>query len=542
MKEYYKFIRINFFTNKRLYIIYSFLLVGYVCMEILFPVLTGEFINLLVEKKDFNAIIVSLVLIATIGLINQLLSLAKTIFYNKYSEYTKNELRLKIIDIVRHSKYEDLNIINSASFTQRVNLDLAQIISFVTDSMVMFFLRLIQFVVVLVYIFTLDYFLGLLTILFLPIYAFVYYIFKKKLYNCADKAKNATAEYYDLFNSQVNNIDDIIHSGRYEFENTNFNNGFLSYFRIFKDYIIVNLKFDFSQGIVALLLNVVMFAICANRIVNGDMKVGTLTVLMSFFTMLLSTIGYVFDTAKKYQLAIASLDKIMAIFKLKQYEEGGDKLEEKVENITAKIKFGYGEELLYKDLKVDFSSNNIYGVLGFNGKGKSTLYKILMGIIKSEDSCIKINNIIIDELDTVFLRKKHIFFVKQNPTANKVSIGEYFLNKINITSFNEIKDMLIFKEIYSDLLEKFLKEKWDYAMDELSGGDLKTVYLIESFLTEKEVKIYDEPTTNLDIDRRSWFIDAIAKVREGNIIIVITHDEELYPKFNNTIILDKISG
>ena len=75
-------------------------------------------------------------------------------------------------------------------------------------------------------------------------------------------------------------------------------------------------------------------------------------------------------------------------------------------------------------------------------------------------------------------------------------------------------------------------------MDELSGGDLKTVYLIESFLTEKEVKIYDEPTTNLDIDRRSWFINAITKVKEGNIIIVITHDEELYPKFNNTIILD----
>lgn len=538
MKEYYKFIRTNFFTNKRLFIIYSFLLVCFICMEILFPVLTGEFINLLVEKKNFNAIIIFLVLIATIGLLNQLLNVFKMIFYNKYSEYTKNELRLKIIDIIRHSKYEDLNIINSASFTQRVNMDLSQIISFVTDSMVMFFLRLIQFVVVLVYIFTLDYFLGLLTILFLPIYAFVYYIFKKRLYNCADKAKNATAEYYELFNSQVNDIDDIIHSGKYEIENTNFNNGFLSYFRTFKEYIFVNLKFDFSQGIVALLLNVVMFAICANRIVNGDMKVGTLTVLMSFFTMLLSTIGYVFETAKNYQLAIASLDKIMAIFKLKQYEEGINKLEDKVENITATIKFGYGEEWLYKDLNVAFSSNNMYGVLGFNGKGKSTLYKILMGIIKSEDSCIKINNIIIDELDTVFLRDKHIYFVKQNPTSNKASIGEYFLNKLNITSFYEIKDMLKFKDISSDLLEKFLKEKWDYAMDELSGGDLKTVYLIESFLTEKEVKIYDEPTTNLDIDRRSWFINAITKVKEGNIIIVITHDEELYPKFNNTIILD----
>lgn len=56
-----------------------------------------------------------------------------------------------------------------------------------------------------------------------------------------------------------------------------------------------------------------------------------------------------------------------------------------------KIYFSYNKNVLIKDLTYSFKSGNIYGIIGDNGIGKSTLFKILSGLMKKDSGFISIN-------------------------------------------------------------------------------------------------------------------------------------------------------
>lgn len=500
-----------------------------VILELIFPVLTGKLIDSLVKKTNSSIVICLLLIIGFVGLMNQILKVIKSILFNKFSETTKNEVRKSIVNILRRTNYCELHLIDSVKFTQKVNLDLNQIILFLMDNTFLPLFKWVQYLIILIYIFDMDFFLGSIVVIFLPVYVLFYFLYSKKLFQYGNLAKQSISEYYQAFNAQVLYIDDIIHLADYKNQDTKFDSVFKGYYRIFKKYIGINLKFDFVQGFVALLLNLIMFGVCSYRIINGSMEVGALTVLMSFFSTLLLGISYYFDLVKNYQLFKASLTSIETILRLKTHSEGNLEFNEKINDIKGIISFGYTEDKpLYKNFRISFSRGNIYGIIGDNGQGKSTIYKLISGIIKSkDDSDIRINGVDINYIDTVSLRRRHISFVKQEVYANTLTIEDYILSELSYIDLNAVIFDMKDKNIYSSSIETLINEKRKMKLNELSGGDLKTIFLLLSLLDGKEVKIYDEPTVNLDAERKKWFIHALEMIKQEHLVIVITHDAEI---------------
>jgi len=147
--------------------------------------------------------------------------------------------------------------------------------------------------------------------------------------------------------------------------------------------------------------------------------------------------------------------------------------------------------------------NEIIGVLGRNGIGKSTFVKTLSGEIKYGGN--------ISKSLTISYKPQFYDFSNYNITVDQF-----------LKSFNEK-----YKEDYKEYLSMLnISDLLDREVNTLSGGELQTVYTFGTLIKDADLYLIDEPFANLDIEQRllsSKFIRDIIKIR-GKACLVVDHD------------------
>lgn len=179
------------------------------------------------------------------------------------------------------------------------------------------------------------------------------------------------------------------------------------------------------------------------------------------------------------------------------------------------IKFGYNSHYaVLDDFSLDFGKSGIYGLLGKNGTGKSTLLYLMMGLLRPQKGDVTIDGI------SARLRKPEVlsemFLVPE----------EYDLPRISLHSY--VKAIKPFYPRFSDeLLEKCLANfemTSDVNLGDLSMGQKKKVYMSIALAANTRYLLMDEPTNGLDILSKSQFRKAVIEgMNDEKTIIVSTH-------------------
>ena len=139
-------------------------------------------------------------------------------------------------------------------------------------------------------------------------------------------------------------------------------------------------------------------------------------------------------------------------------------------------------------------------------------------------------------MDLYDLRKNHISYVDQSPILINSTVKENLcLN--NIVSLTKLKKCLQgFKLIdINDDVEKFLSKNINELNSNVSGGEAQKICIIRELIRNKEIMIFDEPTSKLDSESKIYFINKIKKIKKDHIII-ITHDSEMIKSIGENII------
>ena len=179
------------------------------------------------------------------------------------------------------------------------------------------------------------------------------------------------------------------------------------------------------------------------------------------------------------------------------------------------IKFGYkSHQKVLDDFSLDFNQSGIYGLLGKNGTGKSTLLYLMMGLLRPQKGSVAI-----DGIDATLRRPEvlsEMFLVPE----------EYDLPRISLHSY--VKAIKPFYPRFSEeLLEKCLTNfemTSDINLGDLSMGQKKKVYISVALATNTRYLLLDEPTNGLDILSKSQFRKAVIEgMSEDKIIIISTH-------------------
>lgn len=192
--------------------------------------------------------------------------------------------------------------------------------------------------------------------------------------------------------------------------------------------------------------------------------------------------------------------------------------------ITAKnLTHTYTGRLLFDDASFYLNDNEKAGIIGINGTGKSTLLKIIAGIITPDQGIV------------TTMQNLRMGYLPQNPVFTK---GMSVLDAA-LPLKDDIADKpSAFIPQAKSLLDKLGITNLSQDITTLSGGQKKRIALVRTILTPADVLILDEPTNHLDGTMAQWLEEYLVNYNGG--VIMVTHDRYFLDSVTNRIIeIDK---
>ena len=174
------------------------------------------------------------------------------------------------------------------------------------------------------------------------------------------------------------------------------------------------------------------------------------------------------------------------------------------ENITK----AYGDKLLYENLSFSIPRNGIVGVVGANGVGKSTLFKIIMGLEEPDSGTIKIG----PTVDVSYVDQSHKDLLPEKTIYEIISGGNDII-KVGNSEVNARAYLSKFNFGGSDQQKK---------LGVLSGGERNRVHLAMTLKNGGNLILLDEPTNDIDVNTLRALEEAIDNF--AGCAIIISHD------------------
>lgn len=182
------------------------------------------------------------------------------------------------------------------------------------------------------------------------------------------------------------------------------------------------------------------------------------------------------------------------------------------------VSFKYGDKVILKDSSFSVRRNSKITIMGQNGAGKSTIFKLMLGKLKPEKGNIFIN------------KDVRIGIAEQMVPRDRLdlSVLEYFN-----TAF-DYKDFSIEKKIHDVLEVVHLEVPLDKKVQDLSGGQKSRLLLAFALIQNPDILLLDEPTNNLDIVGISHLILFLMEYKKT--VIVISHDADFLNSFTDGVL------
>lgn len=186
-----------------------------------------------------------------------------------------------------------------------------------------------------------------------------------------------------------------------------------------------------------------------------------------------------------------------------------------VENLSHR----YSVQWAVKEVDFEIAEKGIYGLLGSNGAGKSTIMNIMCGVLKPTRGNVLIRGI--DIRKKPIEAKKHIGFLPQKPPLHlDLNVEEYLKHSANLR-------MIPGKEIggaVDTVLEKCgLGHFRRRLIKNLSGGYQQRVGIAQAILHEPELVVLDEPTNGLDPNQIAEIRNLIKDIAKDRTVLLSTH-------------------
>lgn len=202
----------------------------------------------------------------------------------------------------------------------------------------------------------------------------------------------------------------------------------------------------------------------------------------------------------------------------------------KLENINA----GYDQKPILQDINFEVKKQDFIGIIGPNGGGKTTLLKVILGLLKPFSGKVHYHfpSEFKDSSTFIGYLPQQIIFDKKFP----ISVGEVILSGLISSRKKSDKSRLERNKKLDKILDKLGMTKYkNSVIGELSGGQMQRVFLGRAIVSQPGLLILDEPGTYVDNRFEYELYQILTELNKTMAIMLVSHDVGTISSYIKTI-------
>jgi zinc transport system ATP-binding protein len=186
------------------------------------------------------------------------------------------------------------------------------------------------------------------------------------------------------------------------------------------------------------------------------------------------------------------------------------------------VSYAYGRSNVLEDICVDIEAEEFFGVIGPNAAGKSTMLKLMLGMLTPDKGTIRVLG------ESPQRASKQIGYVPQSPSFPRnfpINVEDVVL----LGRLGKTRRMGGFSKNDREIALKALRvvEIADLTatpIKDLSGGQVQRMLIARALAGEPEILVLDEPTANIDVQAEENIFSLLKQYNKHMTIIVVSHD------------------
>lgn len=276
----------------------------------------------------------------------------------------------------------------------------------------------------------------------------------------------------------------------------------------------------------ALVIGIVMLLSASGKaeiLALFGMSVGTSVAIIDYITRIFSPIENLGMEIQTIQSAMAGVKRINAFLSLEERELPKDE-EKKIEGdiVFSHITFGYDENRVLHNFSMTIKEGEQVTLVGRTGAGKSTIFRLLLGLYQPEEGTITIGN-------------QDVFMVQDKDRRALIGCVEQHFSRVPGTVLDQItlsdpritKEMAIEAAKLAGIDEAIcaLKDGYDTVCSDglFSQGEWQLLSIARAAAANPRILLLDEITANLDAETESHVLQALRRASQGRTVLSISH-------------------
>lgn len=197
------------------------------------------------------------------------------------------------------------------------------------------------------------------------------------------------------------------------------------------------------------------------------------------------------------------------------------------------LSFRYGKPLVLEDVSFSIHDNESLCVIGPNGGGKSTLLKLMLGLLEPSSGSLQIFG------KSAVQARRDIGYVPQamrfDPMFPITAIDIVMMGRLDRLRFGRFPKEC--RDAAREALQEVgLGDLGHRPFSDLSGGQRQRVLIARALACHPKLLLLDEPTANIDLSVEANLLDTLEHLREKMTILLVTHDLDLVSRIGDSVL------
>lgn len=533
---------------KKIFIIYKWRLISLLAIIIIStivssvsPYIYGEIIDS-ITGQNINKLKKNLMIFFVVIIMVELLSIVEGIIGQSAENLLENDIKQILFNKILSTRYSGIEQYMEGELLNRLEFDAEVIVDYYIELITNSVLIIFNFVISFLFIVKISYTLTIISLFLLPVSYLVNFVFRKKIKLARVKQKECDDNYYSFVNEIMGNISSV---KIFSLINSNC----IKYQEILKERYNISVENIKLSGVITLIrggvssaLDIVILAVSAMFIFMGEMTIGSMVAFNTYLQKLFEAIKKILDLNVNRQNVMVSYERIGELLnhpiEMDNSEFSKIEIHDILELEFKNVFFRYTELYVLKEVDFEICKKGLYSIVGKNGSGKSTIFKLIEGLYQCSKGSVVINGENVNKIDIASLRKKISYMAKEPFLLNDTIANNLRLGCLG-ANMQQMEEACKKVCLHEDIMK--LKEQYQTFVGEsgycLSSGQKQKLGMARILLRKSSLVLLDEVTSDLDGQTQQIFHKIVKEMSRKAIVLNISHDKDMVKTSDYIIVL-----